>query len=101
MEDEQVSNHGSQEGLKSATLYELKLKVTQELEQKQSQLETEVLKKHRVSAERFQYSIEYYTTGITDVLIQNGVGECEPDEQISKDIQLLLNEGDKLTSRGK
>jgi hypothetical protein len=34
MEDEQVSNHGSQEGLKSATLYELKLKVTQELEQK-------------------------------------------------------------------
>lgn len=34
MEDEQISNHGSQEGLKSATLYELKLKVTEELEAK-------------------------------------------------------------------
>ena len=35
MEDEQISNHGSREnGLRSATLFELKSKVNQELEQK-------------------------------------------------------------------
>ena len=84
MEDEQISNHGSKEnGLKSATLFELKEKVNSEMEEKQAALEVEVLKKHRVTAKRFQYSVEYYTTGSTEVLKNNGVDDDEVDEHIS------------------
>jgi hypothetical protein len=102
MEDEQISNHGSKDkGLRSATLHELKAKVTSELEQKQADIESEVLKKHRVTPERFSYSVEFYTTGTTEVLQENGVAQIDADPDVSKDTQLLLDEVDKLTSRGK
>ena len=54
MEDEQISNHGSRElGLKSATLHEMKLKICKELESKTTEIEIEVLKKHKLTPERF------------------------------------------------
>ena len=50
------------------------------------------MKEHHISKERFQYSVEYYVSGNTAILQENGVSANEEgiDVEIKKSIDLIF-----------
>jgi hypothetical protein len=76
LEDEFIQNHRGkpEDGLRSATLHELKAKVRAELERKQAEIEREVVEvSHLLSKERFAYSCQFYCNGTTPLLEAKGI----------------------------
>ena len=59
--------------MRSRTLYELKARIKEELDQKHLEIQTLVIEdEHKLTKERFTYSAKYYSTGTTEILAESG-----------------------------
>ena len=74
------------------------MKIQKALESKQSQLEAEILKKHKITKDKFEYSLSFYTEGITHLLHSEGYPKDESaiNLKIVRDLNTISDQESKL-----